>query len=154
MSRKEKNPKLEGFSLMELIVTMGILLLMAMVVFPVTIQKAQEQKLQEYAKGITNDILYQQQRSSLKGIEGGISFATGSYTLFDGPSLAGSTETQVKDLPNNISVEEIALTSGNEILFLEGEFKPNVYGSITLTDGYSQVRIEINSEGLCYYETL
>lgn len=149
-----KNSKLAGFSLMELIVTMGILLLMAVVVFPVTIQKAQEQKLQEYAKGIVNDIYYQQQRSFLKGFEGGLSFSKDSYTLFDGPSMIGSSETHLKELPRNISIRDIVLINGNEVLFLEGEFKPSVYGNLILTDGSSRVKIEINREGLCYYETL
>jgi type II secretory pathway pseudopilin PulG len=154
MNRDIIRKKYKGFSLFEILLIIGILLLITMLVFPVTLQKTQKSKLEEYAKQLTTDIYYQQQRSSLKGISGGISLGSNGYTIFDGDSLSTATETHFKEYPNNIHIEGVALTLGNEILFTSGEFRPAVYGNMIVTDGRSLIGVYINREGLIWYENL
>jgi type II secretory pathway pseudopilin PulG len=146
--------KYSGFSLFEVIVTMGILMLIAILVFPITISKTQRSKLESYATQATTDIYYQQQRSSLKDIDTGVAIQSNGYTLFDGTDLIGSTETQFKQLPSNVSITNINLTSGTEISFTGGSFKPVIYGTFLITNSADTVRVYINREGLIGYEIL
>ena len=154
MNNGNRNKTFEGFTLLEILLTLGILLVIATLVFPITLQKAQESKLEVYANQLTNDLYYQQQRSSLKGLSSGIAIDNNGYTLFDGESLSNASETQVKTYPSNISINSVALTSGNEIIFPEGKFKPSTYGTLVITDGQSSISIYINREGLIGYEIL
>ncbi|MDX9739401.1 MAG: prepilin-type N-terminal cleavage/methylation domain-containing protein [Candidatus Dojkabacteria bacterium] len=152
MSKGSK--KYSGFSLFEVIITMGILLLIAILVFPITISKTQRSKLESYATQATTDIYYQQQRSSLKGIDTGVAIQSDGYTLFDGVELLTATETQSKSLPSNVSITNISLTSGTEITFTGGSFKPAIYGTFLITNSTDTIRVYINREGLIGYEIL
>lgn len=145
---------LKGFSLFEIIITMGILMILSLIVFPVAIQKAQESKLESYASQMVTDIYYQQQRSALKNTPEGVSFSMNQYTLFDGESLLGATEVDTKKYPINIDITSINMTSNNSVFFPAGEFKPTSYGNVVLTDGLTSIRVYINSEGLIGYEKL
>lgn len=149
-----KKEKYEGFSLFELIVNMGILLVLSMIVFPVAIQKAQEKRLSNYASQLVTDLYFQQQESFLKGTSRGLTVESNKYTLFDGESLAEATETTVKRYPNNIRIENISFSTGNEISFSSGSFRPTSHGTLLLTDGIFYVKVYINSEGLIGYENL
>jgi len=146
--------KVEGFTLIEILLTLGILLIIATLVFPITLQRAQRSKLESYANQLTIDLYYQQQRSSLKEIPSGINIDSNGYTLFDGESLSTASETQVKTYPANISINSVSLTSGSEILFPAGKFKPSIYGTLVITDGQYSALIYINREGLIGYEIL
>jgi len=152
MNSNKKN--LSGFSLFEILVTLGILLMITAVVFPVTLQKSQKSKLESYASQLVTDLYYQQQRSARRGTAEGIDIDSNGYTMFDGISELDATETQTKTYPANIWIEAISLTTGDEILFPAGEFKPSVYGSVNITDGRSSMRVSINREGLIEYENL
>ena len=154
MAKNIYKNKLEGFSLFELLVTMGIMMLLSLIVFPVATQKAQEAKLESYASQLVTDIYYQQQRSAHRSIPGGISLSTNGYTLFDGETLLDATETDMKDYPNNITLTSISMTDGNTIFFPVGEFKPLSYGTLVITDGLNSVRVSVNKEGLILYEKL
>ncbi|KKP43419.1 MAG: hypothetical protein UR32_C0001G0038 [candidate division WS6 bacterium GW2011_GWE2_33_157] len=154
MGKNLNKKQLQGFSLFELLVVMGILLMLSALVFPLTIQKTQESKLESYASQLTTDIRYQQQRSSLKNMAGGISLGSNQYTLFDGESLASATDTDIKKYPTNIQITSVSLTNGSEIFFPSGEFKPLSYGTLVVTDGRNSIRVYINMEGLIGYEKL
>lgn len=154
MAKKIHKNNLKGFSLFELLVTMGIMMLLALLVFPVTLQKAQESKLETYASQLATDLYYQQQRSALKGIEGGISLATHSYTLFDGASLLETVEKDVKQYPTSISITSVSIVNREDIFFEIGQFKPTSYGTLILTDGINSIRVYINREGLIGYEKI
>lgn len=154
MGKKIHKNNLKGFSLFELLVTMGIMMLLALLVFPLTIQKAQESKLETYASQLVTDIYYQQQRSALKGIDGGVFFNTHSYTLFDGTSLVDAVEKDVKQYPSNISITSVTVINREDIFFEQGNFKPSSYGTLIVTDGLNSLRVYINREGLIGYEKI
>lgn len=154
MNNGNSSNNLKGFSLFEILITIGILLIMSALVFPITVQKANRAKLQEYASQLTTDMYYQQQRSALKGIDGGIALKSNGYTIFDGESLLTATETQEENYPGNIYIHSISLSSGTEILFSDGEFKPSTYGSLIISNGTHSARVYINEEGLIEYEML
>ncbi len=154
MAKNIYKNKLKGFSLFELLVTMGILMLLSLIVFPVATQKAQEDKLESYASRLVTDIYYQQQRSALKGLPEGIYLANSGYTIFEGETLLDATDTDVKEYPTNITITSISMSNGDVIFFPKGEFKPSSYGTLVLTDGINLVRISINREGLIRYERI
>ena len=153
--RKDKNKKkLNGFSLFEVIVTMGILMMLSLLVFPVATNRARKSKLESHASQIATDLYYQQQRADQKNISTGISLGTSSYTLFDGDTLATATDTDVKSYPTNILITSITLNGTNEISFPQGEFKPQYYGYFNITDSQNTMRVYINQEGLIWYEEI
>jgi len=154
MVKNEYKNKLNGFSLFEILITMGILMMLSLIVFPVATNKARESKLEAYASQIATDLYYQQQRAKQKNLGTGISLGTNSYTLFDGDSLGTATDTDQKSYPNNILITSIALTGTNEISFLGGKFKPMYYGYFNITDSHNIVRVYINQEGLIWYEKI
>ena len=154
MANNSNKQNLKGFSLLEIIITISIMMAFAFIVFPVGINNNQKSKLQNYASLIVTDIYYQQQRSKLTGLSNGILLGTNSYTLFDGESYSTATETDLKKFPQNIRITGISLLSPgtNEILFTNGSFKPTYEGSFQLTDSINVVRVYINKEGLTWYE--
>lgn len=152
MRNLHKCQKFKGFSIFEIVVTLGIILILSAIVFPFTIQKLQESKLENYASQLATDIYFQQQESYFKNALRGISFSSHGYTIFDGETLSTATETSVKNFPTNISVTPVDFNSGTEFYFPKEEFKPSDSGYIRLFDGFNTVNIYINREGLIYYE--
>ncbi len=154
MVKNIERKNLKGFSIFELLVTMAILMILSLLVFPLAINKTQESKLQSYASQLVTDIYYQQNKCNLNNMPGGISLGTNTYTLFYGDSFATSTDTDLKKYPSNIRITSIALTNSNEITFTAGDFKPTSYGTLTVTDGMNSIKVYINKEGLIGYENL
>ena len=154
MRRQYTNKKLYGFSLFEIIITMGILMLLSLIVFPVATQKAQQSKLESYVSKLSTDIYYQQQRAKMKDMNAGIKFESNKYTLFDGASSPTSTETDIKTLPSNIYIYSITFDANNELFFPQGNFKPYVSGRVIVSDGTFSFEVRINPEGLIEYEKL
>jgi Tfp pilus assembly protein FimT len=79
--------KIEGFSLFEILLTIAILLLLSVFLFPFTIGKLQEVQLKNYSTTLTEDIYFQQQQARNKNIHTGIKLESGKYTLFTGETL-------------------------------------------------------------------
>ena len=154
MRKDIKKNNLKGFSLFEVLVTISILMLLSLVVFPVAINRTQENRLESYASQLVTDIYFQQQRSYLRNSPGGVSLGVNTYTLFDGDSLDVASDTDLKTYPSNIRITSISMSGSNEITFLSGEFKPVSYGTFVLTNGMHNFRIYINREGLVGYEKL
>jgi Tfp pilus assembly protein FimT len=154
MGKNIKNKKLNGFSLFEVLITMAIIMMLSLLVFPITTRKVQESKLETYASQLAIDIYYQQQRAYQKNIPSGVSLGVSSYYIFDGDTLGGATDTDLKQYPSNIRITSIALTGTNEITFANGEFKPTSYGYFDITDTQNTFRIYINREGLIWYEKI
>ena len=146
--------KLKGFSLFELLITMGILIILGMIVFPLAVQKAQQSKLENYASQLTTDLYFQQQESFFKGVHKGVTIESNGYVLFDGESLSVATESYSNNYPNNIKSHSISFSLGNEIVFPGGELEPSSYGAVIISDDFNLVRVYINQEGLVGYERL
>lgn len=152
MLNNKKHKKLQGFSLFELIITLGILMILSTLVFPIALQKVQQTKLESYASQLVTDIYFQQQESFFKKESRGIAIENSRYAIFDGDSLATSTEYQYKSYPSNIRVSQTSFSSGNEIVFPAGEFKSLSHGFLTLWDGFNSINVYINREGLIEYD--
>ncbi len=148
--KKEEN--LKGFSLLEIIVTVGILLLFSGIIFPFTITKIKRTQLQSYASEIVADIYFQQQEARNRNQPMGIFLESGQYTLFTGETYETATAKEKKELKRGTYLSSIILNDGTSIRFEGSSFKPLTYGSFLLSNGRSSVKIEINKEGLIEYE--
>ncbi len=148
--KKEEN--LKGFSLLEIIVTVGILLLFSGIIFPFTITKIKRTQLQSYASEIVADIYFQQQEARNRNQPMGIFLESGQYTLFTGETYETATAKEKKELKRGTYLSSIILNDGTSIRFEGSSFKPLTYGSFLLSNGRSSVKIEINQEGLVEYE--
>ena len=126
--------------------------MLSAIVFPFTIQKLQNTKLNSYTSQLSADIYFQQQESFYKNSSRGIAFTENGYLLFDGESLGTSTETSDVTLPRNITITPVDFTVSSEFYFPQGEFRPSSSGHITLFDGFNTINIYVNSEGLIYHE--
>jgi prepilin-type N-terminal cleavage/methylation domain-containing protein len=153
MHKVINNKKLNGFSLFEVLITIGILLMLSVFVFPVTIQKVQENKLESYVNQMVTDIYYQQQQSYYKNSAHGVSIDSNGYTLFDGESLSTATESTLIQYPRNIQLFSITFPD-NEFFFPAGEFRPSFVGEIRFTNGLNYFRVNINEEGLVDYDVM
>jgi len=153
MHRNLINKKLKGFSLFEIVLTIGILLIISTFVFPITIQKVQETKLETYVKQLITDIYYQQQQSFYKNSSHGLSISPNGYTIFDGESLSTSTESSYKDYPPRIQLFSVTFPD-NEFYFPNGDFRPSSSGEVTFTDGLNYFTVNINKEGLIDYDII
>ena len=152
VKKYNKAEKLKGFSLLEIIVTVGILLLFSGIIFPFTITKIKRTQLQSYASEIVADIYFQQQEARNRNQPTGIFLESGQYTLFTGETYETATEKDKKELKKGTYLSSIMLNDGTSIRFEGSSFKPLTYGSFLLSNGRSSVKIEINQEGLVEYE--
>jgi prepilin-type N-terminal cleavage/methylation domain-containing protein len=140
--------KMKGFSLLEIILTVAILLLLSIFLFPFTLGKFQEVQLKNYSTKLVEDIYFQQQQARNQNIYTGIALESGKYTLFTGETLESSTEKDVKNLEKGYTISNISLNEGTTILFSPGSVKPTKFGTFVLNRGQSSIRIYINKEGL------
>lgn len=153
MDRSRTQTKnMKGFSLLEIILTLALLLLISALTFPTTLGNIQKSKARTVSSQIATDLYYQQQRARNKNIPTGIYFESGRYTLFDGDSFSTGTEKDQKMLPNNIQISSTSLTTNNSVLFEGSEFKPLSYGSLYVQVMGQSFRVSINEEGLIEYE--
>lgn len=146
--------KNRGFTLLEILVVVALISIVTAFSMSISIPQLQSDKTESTLVDMESTIfLYQQNASSGKdGKSWGIKFTPNSYILFTGISYAGSDWSEAVSLPANVSISQINLSGGgDELVFLSGEFKPNVTGNIILYDGTNSFVIEINSEGLLHY---
>ena len=145
----------KGFTIIEMVVVLGILLSSSLVLLPIGIGQLQRNKVDSAAKDIASRIfLYQQNASAgLSDESYGISFSTNSYTLYTGDSLASAVNSTQIDLTSNLSFSNISIVGGgNEMHFNKNTFKPVNAGTITISDSLNAYTIVVNQEGLIYVE--
>ena len=83
--------KMNGFSLLEIILTVAILLILSVFLFPFTIGKLQEVQLKNYSTKLIEDIYFQQQQARNQNIHTGIKLNLGNTPL-TGETFESSTE--------------------------------------------------------------
>ena len=132
VKKYNKAEKLKGFSLLEIIVTVGILLLFSGIIFPFTITKIKRTQLQSYASEIVADIYFQQQEARNRNQPMGIFLESGQYTLFTGETYETATAKEKKELKRGTYLSSIILNDGTSIRFEGSSFKPLTYGSFLL----------------------
>lgn len=146
--------KLKGFTLIEIIVVMGVLTLLSMILMPYTIKEVKTSNVKSLAGDITS-LMFSYQQEAYSGLAGksyGFAFDSTGYYLFTCNTFATAVSKDRTDLPPSISVNLINFAGGtNEVVFSPGSLKPSVFGNIRLTDDGSTYEININAEGFIEY---
>ena len=146
-----------GFTLVELVVVIGLTALAMMFVFSFSVGQLQSGRAQGTADDIAS-LLSVCQQDAFSGKDGssyGIRFESQRYHVFVGESFATAESSDTVNLQPGTSVSAISLSSGSsEIVFFSGNLVPQAYGSVTLKSGTEESRIEINREGMIEVHTL
>ncbi len=137
----------KGFTLIEVLLVVGVLAILLTLAIPVTIDFYKSQQLDTHTQGIIQTL----RRAQLKAMSieedssFGVFLTNDNYILFRGNSFAtrDAAFDEIFDLPVVITVQD----SPKDVVFSKFEGKPNAIGSIILSnDGLIQV-ININEIG-------
>jgi prepilin-type N-terminal cleavage/methylation domain-containing protein len=127
-----------GFTLLELLVSITIISLVAIIAFPFMQSSVGKTELQS-AIWELQDNLRRAQSQSINGkgnTNWSIHFDTTSYTLFEGNTYSGVDPDNIDyDLSSSITITDVSLNGGgNDIRFVKSKGRTDDYGSVTLTD--------------------
>ncbi|MFA5747096.1 MAG: prepilin-type N-terminal cleavage/methylation domain-containing protein [Candidatus Paceibacterota bacterium] len=141
----------KGFTLTEIIIVLGILLLILGSSFPLAMDFYRNRQIGSHLNGLVQALRNAQMRSiSGEGDSSfGVEISDGRYTLFKGDSYAGRDPVfdEITEIPQTISVEGLS-----EISFSKLRGKPSAVGTTTLTLGSKEGRIEIDETGKISYQ--
>jgi len=145
------NRSLKAFSLLEVILIMGVFIIMTLIFLPVGINELQGNKIDNVVKELRS-LIYTQSQSAYtfkNNKDYGLAFFQDHYIVFTGSSLAQAESETKYDLSGEIKINEINFNNlGSELIFTKGFFKPNTYGSFKVMSGGLAYQVTINSEGL------
>ena len=140
-----------GFTLIEMLVVIAILMIVAYIAVPISINQIQTNKLETEAKKLKSSMQTQQQYaySANENSAYGIKYNTNSYVLYSGNTYATAVLTDTTTFPSGITISQTSLAnSSTELNFSKNSFRPDTTGSITLVDGVNSYSVTVNSEGL------
>jgi prepilin-type N-terminal cleavage/methylation domain-containing protein len=144
----------KGFTLVELVVVMGIMSIIGAFILPLTATDVKSNNAKNAANNLTS-LLYSYQSSAYSGKDNksyGLAFDVTGYTLFIGSSLATAESTERINLDSGIYIYTISLTnSSNEIVFSPNSIKPLNYGEIRVSSENGVYGVSINQEGFIDY---
>lgn len=142
--------KFRAFTLIELVVVMGLITMISLLVLPYTINDLKNNSLRSTSIDLVSQI-YNYQSNASTGRDNssyGIRLNSNSYTLFTGDSFATGNNFEEVFLPAGIIFSNINLTGGAvDIVFPKGSLKPSVYGTFRIVDEFNVYEISINVEG-------
>lgn len=120
----ESNHKKKGFTLVELMIVVGLILFFSVITLPATFSYFQQKLTQENAKTLVN-IIRQTQARAMKGRENsswGVYLVPGEYTVFKGESWEERNPVYDQTYKSDfeINYQGIDIQDGLEIVFKEG----------------------------------
>lgn len=149
--------KIKAFTLVEILVVLGMFLGILAIVLPIGVRELQFNKAQNSAFDIES-ALQLAQSNSFSGLESskyGIAIFSDRYVFFKGESLSAAVSQDEFRFNNGVTMKNNNLTpSTNEIIFEVGLLKPNVTGYFDVGSSADNYRININKIGLINLEKL
>lgn len=141
---------IRSFTLFEVIIVLGLVVIFSMVVIPISISQIRSNKV-ESAMADMKSLIQLNQQNSFTGKDNsayGVKFNYGSFEIFEGISSIESTDSQTISLEPGLRIENISVNGGgSEIFFPAGSLRPNQNVTIDLSDGEKVFRLDINKEG-------
>lgn len=139
----------KAFTLLEILVLIGLLLGISMVIFPYSVKDIKKDQARSYSREMASNIFVQQQNaySGLNDEDYGIYLTNKGYTLFTGDDYATGEVSMEVNLPADTYLTN-NLGGANEIVFSKGSIRPSNAGNIILTTASESYGIYINAEGL------
>jgi len=135
-----------GFTLVELMLVVSLMVLLGVLVFPISVSFYQTQIINDVQAGLTAS-LRESQMLAISGKDDssfGVYLQDGSYTLFTGESYLGRDENkdEIVSIAPNVSVD-----GPTEIIFSQLTGLPNVSETVVLSFGNKTRQIEIMPSG-------
>jgi len=146
--------KRSSFTLIEIVVVVGIFLSLAMLLIPFSIQQLNQNRAESSTKIIYSKLFFLQQNAytQLDNLSYGMELGSNTVTLFNGYSTDNYLSSEILSLEAGVTIKSKNLNNGsNKIFFPKGSVRPNTYGSLTIGDSSNTYRLDINSEGLINY---
>lgn len=144
---------MKAASLFEVLVVMAIFAMLVVLTFPFSLRLINQSKADAEAKTLAY-VLFRQQQDAYSGLQNkayGIALYSNRYVIYTGTSLAAAESSDTYYFSSPIRMSSISLSSGNEVTFPSGSFRPQANGSLVISDSQKNYRIDINSEGLISY---
>ncbi|WKZ30833.1 MAG: prepilin-type N-terminal cleavage/methylation domain-containing protein [Candidatus Dojkabacteria bacterium] len=144
--------KYKGFTLIEIVVVIGIMIAAFAVVFPLTVSQIRENKLISTAEEVAGAIFEAQQYAYNKknGLGYGIKFNSDSYEYISGANYNEAVADDLFTIESGVDVTESLFGTKTDIFFQPGSVRPDDPGEITISDGALTVTVSINSEGAIF----
>ena len=140
------NSKSKGFTLVEMLLVIGIAITIGALAMPVAVNFYVSQGLDE----TTRDIVETLRRARSQAITQyndsafGVRFEWGSYILFQGSSYASRTQSEDETFTFITGTGTSGIT---EVVFAKLTGKPNSTGTLTVATGNKSQNISINVQG-------
>ncbi len=149
--------KIKAFTLVEILVVLGMFLGIIAIVLPIGIRELQFNKAQNSAFDIES-ALHLAQSNSFSGLESskyGIAIYSDRYVFFQGDSLSTAISQDEFRFYSGVTMKNNTLNPAtNEIIFDIGALKPNVNGYFDIGSNVDNYRININNIGLISLQKL
>lgn len=143
-----KSQKLKGLTLIELLVTVGILIILAAIVIPNLRFFQKESDLNNAAEEIINTLRLAQNKTlasegaSQYGVHFDATSTPNQYILFKGTDYASraTSSDEIYKLPKTVEISEIDLWGGTEVVF------ERVTGYTSTTDQFGKISLEFKND--------
>jgi type II secretory pathway pseudopilin PulG len=149
--------KFKAFTLLEVVVVLGVFFMITMFLFPIAIGQLQGNKTDIELRSIISAIGNQSENAFTNKANSnyGIAFFSDHYILYTGDNLATAVSKDQYNFNADVIISEINFSnSGSELNFEKGSFRPNTFGSFKIKTGILGYTVTINSEGLIGYSKL
>lgn len=143
--------KAKAFTLMEVIVVIGIIALSTAILLPYSLSQIDRSTVSNTADNLESLVFLQQQNAySYKNNQSyGIYFDMKDIYLYQGDSYSAALEATKVDIDKTVGIIEVNLNDGGrDINFQKGSFKPSSYGTVNIGKERVSYQIIINQQGL------
>jgi len=150
------NQYYKAFTIFEIVLILGIMMLLALIVIPVSVKQLRGAQAKALADEMHSNLFTQQQfaYTGKNGKSYSIAFFNDHYSIFTGQSLATSEDIFDIEYPGETYSEIFFSNGGNEIVFNIGSIKPSTSGYINITTETESYQVNINSQGLAQVQKL
>lgn len=138
--------KVKGFTLVELLLVIGLMLIIGVFMFPLGISFYRSQMANEAVEGIQS-ALRQAQTFAITGKHDssfGVKFFADSYLLFEGESYASRNTTEDELFSIGARIEDVG---PDEVVFELFSGLPSATGTIEVTSGEKSGQVEVAQTG-------
>jgi type II secretory pathway pseudopilin PulG len=149
--------KIKAFTLMEMLVVIGMFFTISILVLPAAIKEISVSKSDSAVKDVRSAIylLGQNAFSRFNNKTYGIALFSDRYVTYVGTDLAHAESSDTFSFSREVTISQISLTgNATEIVFPAGSFRPSVTGSFKVGDSITTYQISINAQGLITYSKL
>lgn len=140
-----------GFTLLEVIVVLGVLAIVSTAVMPFAINTIASDTVQQTALDLESAIFQQQQyaRTGKDGEAWGVLIESDKYTLFQGEDVSSDPDPLTIQLSSEVTlVTTSGFDSGQDIVFMQNEFAPTGEQTLNVVGEQVTYQIKIYPTGL------